>query len=214
MSGALAAAGGSQALWFVSRASGLVLLALFSAVVVLGVATRTGASPRGLPRFGVAELHRTLSLFALALLALHVLTAILDPYVTIGWAAAIIPFTSHYRTVAIGIGALALDLAAAIVITSVIRQHIGYRAWRTVHWLAYLLWPVAFIHSLGAGNDYRTWWAALVVWGSGAAVATSVGARLFSSLGRRPEHEAEPDAVLRSGRANSHERAEVGSSSQ
>ena len=40
------AAAGSQNLWFISRASGLVLLALFSVVVVLGVATRTGSAPR------------------------------------------------------------------------------------------------------------------------------------------------------------------------
>ena len=34
---------GSQALWFVSRASGLALLAAFSATVVLGVAARLGS---------------------------------------------------------------------------------------------------------------------------------------------------------------------------
>src|SRR6516162_2197747 len=63
-----AAATGSQYLWFLSRGSGLVLLVLFSVVVVLGVATRTGSAPRRWPRFAVAELHRTLSLFAVALL--------------------------------------------------------------------------------------------------------------------------------------------------
>ena len=46
------AAAGSQNLWFISRASGLVLLALFSVVVVLGVATRTGAAPRRWPGRG------------------------------------------------------------------------------------------------------------------------------------------------------------------
>ena len=38
-----AAPGGSQVLWFVSRASGLALLAAFSAAVVLGVAARLGS---------------------------------------------------------------------------------------------------------------------------------------------------------------------------
>ena len=46
-----------------------------------------GSAPRSLPRFAVAELHRTLLLFAVALLALHVFTAILDPFVSIGWFA-------------------------------------------------------------------------------------------------------------------------------
>src|SRR5262249_56560391 len=101
---------GSQSLWFLSRGSGLVLLVLFSVGVVRGVATRPGGAPGRWPRFASAELHRTLSLFAVALLGLHVVTAILDPFVTIGWAAALLPFASPYRTPAIGLGPLAVDL--------------------------------------------------------------------------------------------------------
>ena len=174
-----AAVTGSQGLWFISRGSGLVLLVLFSIVVVLGVATRTGAAPARWPRFAVAELHRTLSLFAVALLVLHVVTAILDPFVTIGWAATLLPFVSPYRTLAIGLGTLAVDLAGAVLLTSLARRRLGHRAWRAVHWLAYLAWPAAFLHSLTAGNDLGIWWVALIEAGSAAAVAGAVLARLF-----------------------------------
>jgi sulfoxide reductase heme-binding subunit YedZ len=176
---AAVAASGSQGLWFVSRSSGLVLLGLFSVVMALGAATRMGSAPRRWPRFAVAELHRTLSLFAVALLVLHVVTAILDPFVRIGWAATVLPFGSPYRTVAIGLGTLAVDLGGAVLITSLFRQRLGYRAWRAVHRLAYLAWPVAFIHSLTAGNDLHIWWVALIECGSAAMVATAVLARLL-----------------------------------
>ena len=105
-----AAVAGSQGLWLVSRASGLAVLILFSAVVVLGVAARLGSAPRRWPRFVFPEVHRTLALFAVAFLGLHVLTAILDPFVTIGWAATVLPFASGYRTLAIGLGTLAVNL--------------------------------------------------------------------------------------------------------
>ena len=180
MSVTLAAAASSQYLWFISRGSGLVLLVLFSVVVVLGVATRLGAAPRRWARFTVAELHRTLSLFAVALLALHIVTAILDPYVTIGWAAVVTPFASPYRTLAIGAGTLAVDLAGAVLITSLFRARLGYRAWKAVHWLAYLAWPAAFVHSLTAGGDLRVWWVALIECGSAALVAAAVIARLLA----------------------------------
>jgi len=176
---AAVAAAGSPGLWFVSRGSGLVLLVLFSTVMALGAATRTGSAPRRWPRFAVAELHRTLSLFAVALLVLHVVTAILDPFVSLGWAATALPFLSPYRTVAIGLGTLAVDLGGAVLLTSVLRQRLGFRAWRTVHWLAYLAWPVAFAHSLTAGNDLRIWWVGLIECGSAAMVATAVLARLL-----------------------------------
>jgi sulfoxide reductase heme-binding subunit YedZ len=179
MSAVVMATSGSQWLWYVSRGSGLILLALFSVVVVLGIATRTGSAPRTWHRFTVAELHRTLSLFAVALLTLHVVTAIADPYVSIGWWATVIPFVSHYKAAAIGLGTLAVDFGAAVILTSLFRHRLGFKAWRAVHWLAYLAWPVAFVHSLRAGNDLGLAWVYGVEWGSAALVATAVVARLL-----------------------------------
>ncbi len=173
-----AAAAGSQGLWFVSRGSGLVLLVLLSAVMVLGAATQAGWAPRHSPRFVVAELHRTLSLFAVALLALHVLTAILYRYVTIGWAATVVPFLSPYRWLAIGLGAVAADLGAAVLLASILRSRLGFRSWRAVHWLAYLGWTAALMHALTAGNDMRTGWVAILVLGCAAIVMTAMLARL------------------------------------
>ena len=175
----LAALSGTQGLWFVSRGSGLVLLLLLSVVAVLGVATAGGAASPKWPKFAVAELHRTLSLFGIALLLLHVVTAILDPFVTIGWAATLLPFSSQYRTAAIGAGTLAVDLAGAVLITSVLRSRLQFRTWRAVHWLAYLAWPAAFAHSLTAGSDLRIWWFGLVEWASAAMVGTALLARVL-----------------------------------
>jgi methionine sulfoxide reductase heme-binding subunit len=204
-SAALAAASGSQGLWLVSRGSGVVLLALFSVVMVLGVSTRTGAASRRWPRFAVAELHRTLSLFAVALLLLHVITAILDPYVSIGWAATVLPFVSKYETLAVGAGTLAVDLAGAVLITSLLRRRLGLRMWRAIHYLAYVAWPVAFVHAIRAAPyDQHLWFVALAEWGSLAAVATAVLVRLArrgrpEPLEDRPGTEAQRPLV-RSGR--------------
>ena len=189
--------GGSQALWFVSRASGLAVLAAFSAAVVAGVAARLG--PGGRLRLAAGELHRTLALFCVAFLGLHVVTAILDPYVRIGWAATVLPLASPYRALAIGLGALAVDLGGAVLVTSLVRRRLGYRAWRAVHWLAYLAWPAAFGHAVTAGNDLRIWWAALVLWGCAAAIGTAVIARLLAWLrgAGLPERAHPAERVLR-----------------
>ncbi|HEX9066301.1 MAG TPA: ferric reductase-like transmembrane domain-containing protein [Streptosporangiaceae bacterium] len=188
---ALAAATGSQGLWLVSRASGVVLLMLFSAVMVLGVATRTGATSVRWPRFAVAELHRTLSLFTVALLGLHVATAILDPYVSISWLSTVIPFSSKYETLAIGAGTLAVDIGGAVLITSLLRRRIGQRLWRGIHYLAYLAWPVAFVHAIRAASyDQHLWWVAVAEWGSLAAVATAVLVRLM-----RRGHPGPPESL-------------------
>lgn len=183
--------GGSQLLWFVSRGSGLLLFVAFSAVVVLGIATRLGSGPKRLPRFVTAEFHRTLALFAVVLLALHVVTALLDPYVSIGWLAATVPFVSHYRPLVLGLGTLAVDIFGAVLVTSLLRRRLGYRWWRAVHWLAYASWPIALVHAFTAGPDTHVWWAATLIWGSIAAVATAVVARLLAlaRTGRTPSRE-------------------------
>jgi methionine sulfoxide reductase heme-binding subunit len=198
MSGLAVGAAGTQYLWFLSRSSGVALLALFSLVIALGVATRLGSAPRWLARFAVAELHRTLSLFAIVLLVLHVVTAILDPYVTIGWAATVLPFASPYRTLAVGLGTLAVDLAGAVLVTSLVRARLGYHAWRAVHWLAYLAWPAAFVHALTAGGDLRVWWVALTVCGCAAVVASAVIVRLLTRRdpGQPPAARQLPDRWL------------------
>ena len=182
---AAASLAGQQGLWFLSRASGLTLLVASTSVLVLGIAARTGAAPGRLPRFVPAELHRNMALFSVAFLVLHVVTALLDPFVTIGWAATVLPFLSGYRPLAIGLGALAVDLGGAVLLTSLLRGRLGYRRWRAVHWLAYLAWPVAFAHSLTAGGDLHIWWVALIEWGCGAAAATALLARAFHALAHR-----------------------------
>jgi sulfoxide reductase heme-binding subunit YedZ len=143
----------SEALWYATRATGLVALVLLTGTVVLGaVSSRRRTSTRW-PAFASQTLHRNLSLLALALVAVHVVTTVADTYVPIGLVSVVVPFTSSYRTLWIGLGAVAFDLMAAVLVTSALRHRIGFRAWRLVHWSAYLCWPIAFVHGLEAGTD-------------------------------------------------------------
>ena len=66
------------------------------------------------------------------------------------------PLASSYRPVWIGLGAIAVDLLAAVIVTSLVRVRLGHRAWRAVHWAVYVIWPVAVIHALGSGSDVRS----------------------------------------------------------
>jgi predicted ferric reductase len=171
----------STALWYASRATGVVALVLLTVVVVLGIlVNRRGRLP-GLPRFATTSLHRSVSLLAVAFVAVHVITAIADPYVTIGIVAAVVPFTSAYKALWIGLGAVSLDMIIALIVTSLARARIGRRTWRAVHWLAYASWPVALAHGLGSGTDLRTGWLLVLTVLSIAAVAGATGWRIASA---------------------------------
>jgi DMSO/TMAO reductase YedYZ heme-binding membrane subunit len=141
--------------WFASRATGVVALLLLTGVMVLGVlVNRQGRLP-GLPKFAVTGLHRNLSLLAVAFTAIHVLTAVIDTFVSIPLTSAVIPFTSGYEGFWLGLGAIASDIMLALIITSLLRRHLSRGVWRAVHWLAYVSWPVAFLHSVYSSKDLQ-----------------------------------------------------------
>jgi sulfoxide reductase heme-binding subunit YedZ len=164
----------SQALWFATRGMGVVSLLLLTAVVALGVAGATRWRSTRWPRFVVAGLHRNLSLLALVFIALHVITTVADGYAPISLLNAVVPFTSPYRPVWLGLGAVALDLLLALTVTSLLRARIGYRRWRALHWLAYASWPVALVHGLGTGTDARLGWMQAIAIACVASVAAAV----------------------------------------
>jgi sulfoxide reductase heme-binding subunit YedZ len=168
-----------SALWYLSRASGVVSLVLLTLVVVGGVLVRTGRSPRrALPRFVLLGLHRNVALVALVFLGLHVATVVLDQYVSIDAVAAVVPLTSGYRTAWVGLGTVAVDLLLAVVVTSLLRTRVGPRTWRAVHWCGYAVWPVAVAHGLGTGSDVAQPWLWAVTTGCAATVVAAVAYRL------------------------------------
>ncbi|HVC04384.1 MAG TPA: ferric reductase-like transmembrane domain-containing protein [Candidatus Acidoferrales bacterium] len=146
-----------QVLWFTTRGAGAVSLILLSAVVVLGLLARVRVESRGWPRFLSAAVHGDLALMTLVFLLLHIITAIVDPFTHLG-LVTLVPFGSYYRTLWLGLGAIAFELLLAIVASSLLRRHIGARTWRAIHWLAYACWPVAVLHGIGTGTDRSASW--------------------------------------------------------
>ena len=132
-----ASAAGVSPLWYATRATGVVALLLLTGTVVAGIAGTARAELPGLPRVVLAGVHRNLSLLAMGLVVIHVLTTVLDPFAGISLTAAVIPFSSAYRTAWLGLGAVALDLLLAVLLSSLVRDRLSYRSWRAVHWLAY-----------------------------------------------------------------------------
>jgi sulfoxide reductase heme-binding subunit YedZ len=168
----------TRAMWYVTRATGIVSLLLLTASVVLGVTEAVRWMTDRWPRFVTAGIHRNISLLATTFIAVHIATAVVDGYAPIGWIDAVLPFRAAYRPVWLGLGAVAFDLLVAIAITSLLRRHIGQRAWRMVHWAAYACWPVALVHGLGTGSDTKTTWLLGVEFACMAAVVFAVWWRL------------------------------------
>jgi methionine sulfoxide reductase heme-binding subunit len=190
-------------IWYLNRATGLVALVLMTLTVVLGAVVRRQGRLPGLPRFGVVTLHRNVSLLSALLLVTHVVCAVVDSYVSIGWISVLVPFTSGWRPIQVALGTLAIDLLALVVVTSLLRGRIPVRLWRGIHRTSYALWPLAFLHGLTAGTDLGSGWAlavALVCAGAaGTAAALAWTGRSSRPADRAPAALAETMSALRSG---------------
>jgi sulfoxide reductase heme-binding subunit YedZ len=190
-------------IWYLNRATGIVALVLMTLTLVLGVVVQRQRRLPGLPRFGVVTLHRNVSLLSALLLVVHIVSAVIDSYVSISPLAVLLPFTSAWRPLAVGLGTLAVDLLVVIVVTSLLRGRIPVRLWRGIHWTSYALWPLAFAHGLTAGTDLGSGWAlgiALACAGAaGVATALAWTGRDTNPADRAPAAQAETTSALARG---------------
>ena len=164
--------------WFIGRGTGFVAMILLTASVAYGVATTVRYQAPRWPRFINQGMHRSISLLAMVFLVIHIITVIIDPFAQLSLRDAVLPFGAAYRAVWLALGVVAFELMLALIITSLVRHRLGYRAWRWVHWTAYLSWPLALLHGMGTGSDTKSVWGTAITIACIATVAGTVAWRL------------------------------------
>jgi predicted ferric reductase len=166
--------------WYFSRATGMVALVLLTGIIVLGVLGPLRVSTDLWPRFAIRTVHRDLSLLTLVVIAIHVITITADGFVQVPLSAAVLPWGSSYSPFWTGMGALAFDLMVALVVTSLLRNRLGFRTWRFIHWGAYVSWPLAVAHGIATGTDTTAAWDLAVTVLCIALVAVAAAMRVRS----------------------------------
>jgi DMSO/TMAO reductase YedYZ heme-binding membrane subunit len=169
-------------LWYLNRGSGVALLLVLTATLSLGILSARAGRARLVPRFVSQQLHRNLGVLALVLVVGHVATAVADTYVDIRWWQAVSPIGASYKPLWLGLGSLAFDVMLLVVLTSLLRERLGQRAWHAVHVLGYLSWPIALVHSVGIGTDASSAWGRQVGLGCLAVVAAASLVRVGTDL--------------------------------
>src|SRR3989441_12317130 len=113
-------------LWYATRGAGVVTLVLLSGVVVLVLVSSRRWQTPAWPRFLTTGFPRNLALTTLAFLALHIVTAVVDPFTALGWNAALIPFSSSYRRFWLGLRVVAVFPPLPLFLARVLRPPFGF----------------------------------------------------------------------------------------
>lgn len=142
----------SHTWWYAARAAGIVAWALISITLVGGLQLSTRLVRRPAPAW-VLDLHRFVAGLAVALVGVHLVALVADPFVKFGVAELLVPFASSYKPGAVAIGIVALYLLLAVELTSLAMRRMSRRLWHAVHFSSYPLFVLATLHGLNAGTD-------------------------------------------------------------
>lgn len=168
LSGTLAGSN-PKAYWYLSRGSAFVALGLLWISMILGLLI-TDKMARSWPGAPAAfAIHEYVSLLGLVFVAFHALILIGDQYIKYQLVQVLLPFGStQYHPVWVGLGQIGFYVWAVISATFYVRQKIGAKAWRFIHYASFFNFVVAMIHGLAAGTDHATVWAQAIYWTMGA----------------------------------------------
>ncbi|MHB8377375.1 MAG: ferric reductase-like transmembrane domain-containing protein [Dehalococcoidia bacterium] len=164
--------------WYLSRAAGFTAYLLLFASVALGIAVSTRAGKRLAGQNALFDIHRFLSILALAFSLFHVYVLLGDGYLNYNAWQLTLPFLSPYRLLAVAVGSFAMYSLVLIVVSFYLRQFIGYRAWRTLHFLTFAMYAAVTLHGITAGTDTTQPWARAIYVVTGAIVLGLLAYRL------------------------------------
>ncbi|HET9051157.1 MAG TPA: ferric reductase-like transmembrane domain-containing protein, partial [Candidatus Dormibacteraeota bacterium] len=174
-------------LWDASRAAAMSAFFVLALSLVTGMALRTSLFAGVARNRAVLDLHAFLAWFWVPLVAVHVVSIVLDPTSRVGWADLAAPFQVGYARVAIGIGTVGFLLLVLVGVTSAIRRRMNPTLWRALHRLGYVMFVLFLVHAQLAGSDFSRTPISVAGW---ATVGMLVMLALPRAAGGRVENPA------------------------
>lgn len=160
--------------WYLSRAAGFTAYLLLFFSVAQGILLTARIGERVVRRNFWFELHRYVSILALAFSLFHVYILLGDHYLNFSVAQLSIPFAATHRPQALALGMLGLYGLIIVTASFYVRKYTGYQFWRTLHYITFLLFAMVWLHGIQAGSggdgDTSTPWAILIYMLTGAIV--------------------------------------------
>jgi methionine sulfoxide reductase heme-binding subunit len=145
--------------WLLARASGITAYLLLAAAVVAGLTLSGRPLGKRLKPAVVTDIHRTLSLSAILVTAVHGIALWADHTIEVSLAALVVPGLVDHRPVWTAMGVLAGNLMLVVHVSFRFRRRIGVQRWRRLHYVTFAVFGFATMHGALAGSDSGTPWA-------------------------------------------------------
>lgn len=172
-----------QFFWVLARVAGLSSYAALAVALITGIALRSAVLDWMGSNRALRALHEYTTVLWIPLAVIHLLSLLLDKTARIGVLDIVVPFHSSYGTLAIGLGALSVDILLVVTVTAFFKRQMKKSVWLWLHRLAYLAFALAFLHAVLSGTDFSDPLVSAITWAAGAmllllALARAIWGRL------------------------------------
>jgi predicted ferric reductase len=157
-----------QFFWVLARVAGLSSYAALAVALVTGIALRTAVLDWLGSNRALRALHEYTSVLWIPLAGLHLLSLLLDTTARLGLLDLVIPFHSTYGTLAIGLGALSVDVLLLVTVTAFLKRRMNKDVWVWLHRLAYVAFALIFFHAVLSGTDFSDPIVSAITWAAAA----------------------------------------------
>lgn len=147
------AATSSPFLWYVTRMFAISSYVTLTIAVVLGLIRTAGRKAGDPTSWIVDEMHTFLTTLTLALIGGHLITLLMDPFISFSVANLLLPMNEPYKGTAVSLGVFAVYTMGAIYLTSWARKSLSYGFWRATHYLSFVAFILVTAHGFLSGSD-------------------------------------------------------------
>jgi hypothetical protein len=184
--------------WYLSRASGFIALSILwvSMAMGLGLTNKLARLWPGAP--AAFAVHEYVSLLGLLFAAYHALVLIGDHYVDFSLPRLLVPFSIQYEPFWVGLGQIALYTWVIVLLSFYVRQYIGQKTWRIIHYANFSTYMMGLFHGLFSGTDGTAGWAHWYYGLSGGSLIALIVYRIYVTVHKpqvsrpKPVSEAKP----------------------
>lgn len=184
--------------WYIIRGAGFIAAGLVVLLMLSGILQVTGFIYRFIEPITAWAIHKALAIALCVSIAMHIGFLLIDNYVRFSPVQLLVPLESHYNNgtaflgVALGSLSVSLGILAMYGIAIIVASSLGWidtkkRAWKSLHYLSYVVAIFIFLHALYTGSDLKYGVFRLAWIGLGAVVILGILSRLWRAGTTRPK---------------------------
>jgi predicted ferric reductase len=157
-------------MWYVTRAAAVSSYLTLTTMVLLGITRSLVRIAGSRASWMLDETHQFLAILTAALVALHLLTLILDPLIPFSLLNLLLPIAEPYRPLAVDLGVLGLYALVVVLLSSWLRRYLTHASWRLLHYTGFAVFLLVTLHGIFSGSDSGQPWMVVVYLVASAAV--------------------------------------------